>query len=197
MLDMDDIQCREAREKSLHQAGVGTCSLAWQVGFFFDGIHRNINQDSDTHRLSNVSRLFRAYPIQESMDLDSSYLFSKLYIPGLGTPYEDQVADRLHSVMDSQLSALSDNSLDSTSSKAKEAAVDALYEANKKDWFDTLSHNLNDLFSIKTAKAVITDTAKSIGKQVTLEALPSLRDNPVVMEQFMTGVDARIDGAKK
>lgn len=197
MLDMDDIQCREAREKSLHQAGVGTCSLAWQVGFFFDGIHRNINQDSDTHRLSNVSRLFRAYPIQESMDLDSSYLFSKLYIPGLGTPYEDQVADRLHSVMDSQLSALSDNSLDSSSSKAKEAAVDALYEANKKDWFDTLSHNLNDLFSIKTAKAVITDTAKSIGKQVTLEALPSLRDNPVVMEQFMTGVDARIDGAKQ
>ena len=61
----------------------------------------------------------------------------------------------------------------------------------------TLSHNLNDLFSIKTAKAVITDTAKSIGKQVTLEALPSLRDHPVVMEQFMTGVDARIDGAKK
>ena len=197
MLDMDDIQCRETREKSLHQAGIGTCSLAWQVGFFFDGIHRNINQDSDTHRLSNVSRLFRAYPDRDTMDLDSSYLYSAIYIPGLGTPYEDQVADRLHSVMDSQLNALSDNSLDSTSSTAKEAAVDALYEANKKDWFDTLSHNLNDLFSIKTAKAVITDTAKSIGKQVTLEALPSLRDNPVVMEQFMTGVDARIDGAKK
>lgn len=196
MLDMDDIQCREAREKSLHQAGIGTCSLAWQVGLFFDGMHRNINQDSAAHRLSNVSRLFRAYPDREIMDMDSSYLYSAIYIPGLGTPHEDQVADRLYSVMDSQWNALPDNSLDSTSSKAKEAAVDALYDANKKDWFDTLSHNLSDLFSIKTAKAAITDTAKGIAKQVTLEALPSLRDHPVVMEQFMTGVDARIDGAK-
>ncbi|EPW0992344.1 hypothetical protein ACWC5Y_001946 [Vibrio cholerae] len=41
MLDIQDIQCRKVREQSLHQAGVGTCALAWQVGFFFDGIHRN------------------------------------------------------------------------------------------------------------------------------------------------------------
>jgi hypothetical protein len=196
MLDMDDIQCREVREKSLHQAGVGTCALAWQVGFFFDGMLRNINQDSDIHRLSNVSRLFRAYPLQESMDLDSSYLYSAIYISGLGTPYEDQTADRLHSVMDSQQKALLDNSLESTSGQAKEAAVDALYDANKKDWFDTLSHNLKDLFSIKAAKAVITDTVQGIAKKVTLEALPALRDHPMVMEQFMTGVDARVDGAK-
>lgn len=31
---------------------------------------------------------------------------------------------------------------------------------------------------------------------MTLEALPALRDNPIVMEQFMTGIDARVDGAK-
>lgn len=197
MLDMHDIQCREAREKSLHQAGIGSCALAWQVGFFFDGIRRNINQDSDSYRLTNVSRLFRAHPIQESMDLDSSYVFSKLYISGLGTPYEDQTADRLHSVMDSQQKALLDDTLDSTSDQAKEAAVDTLYDANKKDWFDTLSHNLKDLFSIKAAKAVITDTAQGIAKKVTLEALPALRDHPMVMEQFMTGVDARVDGAQK
>ncbi|MGY4025930.1 phospholipase effector Tle1 domain-containing protein [Aeromonas rivuli] len=196
MVDLHDMKCRAARERSLHQAGIGTCSLAWQVGFFFDGMRRNINQDSDTHRLTNVSRLFRAHPIQESMDLDSSYLYSAIYISGLGTPYEDQTADRLHSVMDSQQKALLDDTLDSTSGQAKEAAVDALYDANKKDWFDTLSHNLKDLFSIKAAKAVITDTAQGIAKKVTLEALPALRDHPMVMEQFMTGVDARVDGAK-
>ncbi|ENM3947268.1 hypothetical protein DYB96_003321, partial [Vibrio cholerae] len=102
MLDIQDIQCRKIREQSLHQAGVGTCALAWQVGFFFDGMHRNVNQDSETGRLSNVSRLFRAYPIQESMDFDSSYLYSAEYISGLGTAYEDQTAERLHSIMDSQ-----------------------------------------------------------------------------------------------
>ncbi|EJL6982468.1 DUF2235 domain-containing protein [Vibrio cholerae] len=196
MLDIQDIQCRKAREQTLHQAGVGTCALAWQVGLFFDGIHRNINQDSESGRLSNVSRLFRAHPIQESMDFDSSYLYSAEYISGLGTAYEDQTAERLHSIMDSQQKALLDNILDSVSGQSKEAAVDTLFEANKKNWFDTLSNHLDELFSIKGAKAVITDTAENVAKKVTLEALPALRDNPMVMEQFMTGVDARIDGAK-
>ncbi|EKF9486451.1 hypothetical protein ACUULL_000670 [Vibrio cholerae] len=196
MLDIQDIQCRKIREQSLHQAGVGTCALAWQVGFFFDGMHRNVNQDSETGRLSNVSRLFRAYPIQESMDFDSSYLYSAEYISGLGTAYEDQTAERLHSIMDSQQKALLDNTLDSVSGQSKEAAVDTLLEANKKNWFDTLSNHLDELFSIKGAKAVITDTAENVAKKVTLEALPALRDNPIVMEQFMTGIDARVDGAK-
>ncbi|EKF9436986.1 DUF2235 domain-containing protein [Vibrio cholerae] len=197
MLDIQDIQCRKIREQTLHKAGVGTCALAWQVGFFFDGMHRNINQDSDSGRLSNISRLFRAHEVRETMDLDSSYLYSKIYIPGLGTDFEDQTAERLHSVMDSQQKALLDNTLDSVSGQTKEAVVDTLFEANKKNWFDTLSNHLDELFSIKGAKAVITDTAQNIAKKVTLEALPALRDNPTVMEQFMTGVDARVDGAKR
>ncbi|QXC56236.1 DUF2235 domain-containing protein [Vibrio mimicus] len=197
MLDIQDIQCRKIREQTLHKAGVGTCALAWQVGFFFDGMHRNINQDSDSGRLSNISRLFRAHEVRETMDLDSSYLYSKIYIPGLGTDFEDQTAERLHSVMDSQQKALLDNTLDSVSGQTKDAVVDTLFEANKKNWFDTLSNHLDELFSIKGAKAVITDTAQNIAKKVTLEALPALRDNPTVMEQFMTGVDARVDGAKR
>ncbi|EOW9282746.1 phospholipase effector Tle1 domain-containing protein [Vibrio cholerae] len=197
MLDIQDIQCRKIREQTLHKAGVGTCALAWQVGFFFDGMHRNINQDSDSGRLSNISRLFRAHEVRETMDLDSSYLYSKIYIPGLGTDFEDQTAERLHSVMDSQQKALLDNTLDSVSGQTKEAVVDTLFEANKKNWFDTLSNHLDELFSIKGAKAFITDTAQNIAKKVTLEALPALRDNPTVMEQFMTGVDARVDGAKR
>ncbi|WP_172780783.1 phospholipase effector Tle1 domain-containing protein [Vibrio cholerae] len=197
MLDIQDIQCRKIREQTLHKAGVGTCALAWQVGFFFDGMHRNINQDSDSGRLSNISRLFRAHEVRETMDLDSSYLYSKIYIPGLGTDFEDQTAERLHSVMDSQQKALLDHTLDSVSGQTKEAVVDTLFEANKKNWFDTLSNHLDELFSIKGAKAFITDTAQNIAKKVTLEALPALRDNPTVMEQFMTGVDARVDGAKR
>ncbi|EGR5063779.1 hypothetical protein C1E47_17315 [Vibrio cholerae] len=164
-------------------------------------MHRNINQDSDSGRLSNISRLFRAHEVRETMDLDSSYLYSKIYIPGLGTDFEDQTAERLHSIMDSQQKALLDNTLDSASGQTKEAVVDTLFEANKKNWFDTLSNHLDELFSIKGAKkgakAVITDTAQNIAKKVTLEALPALRDNPTVMEQFMTGVDARVDGAKR
>ncbi|ENV1396203.1 hypothetical protein ACE25A_003605, partial [Vibrio cholerae] len=56
MLDIQDIQCRKAREQSLHNAGVGTCSLAWQVGFFFDDMHRNVNQDRESGRLSYTFR---------------------------------------------------------------------------------------------------------------------------------------------
>ncbi|OFI77818.1 hypothetical protein BFX16_18735 [Vibrio cholerae] len=61
MLDIQDIQFRKVREQSLHQAGVGTCALAWQVGFFFDGIDRNSHWDSESGRLSYTFRGLSMY----------------------------------------------------------------------------------------------------------------------------------------
>ncbi|EGR1135377.1 hypothetical protein [Vibrio cholerae] len=61
MLDIQDIQSRKAREQTLHKAGVGTCALTWQVGFFFDGIHRNSHKDSESGRLSNTFRGLSMY----------------------------------------------------------------------------------------------------------------------------------------
>lgn len=86
MIDRDDLECRIAREESRHQAGIGTCSLALQIGFFFDGLKRNINVDEESQRLTNVGRLFRAHPEIILAEPTSSYSYAKVYIPGLATP---------------------------------------------------------------------------------------------------------------
>ena len=88
MVDRDDQKCRIDREESLHKAGIGTCSLALQIGFFFDGTKRNIYTDEEIQRLTNVGRLFRAHPLEVKAPLTSSYSYAKVYIPGLGTGFD-------------------------------------------------------------------------------------------------------------
>ncbi|KHN52376.1 hypothetical protein [Pectobacterium fontis] len=105
-MDWDDMECRVAREESRHQAGISTCSLALQLGFFFDGMKRNINVDEESQRLTNVGRLFRAHNLKIKADLTSSYTYSKVYIPGLGTPLDDTPSERLNSIMDDQASTM-------------------------------------------------------------------------------------------
>lgn len=61
-MDIESIVAAASRTQQADDAGLGNCSRIWHVGFFFDGIHRNIDQDSPDQRLSNISRLFRAFP---------------------------------------------------------------------------------------------------------------------------------------
>lgn len=91
-MDWDDLECRALREESHHQAGIGRCSLALQMGFFFDGRQRNMNVDEDNQRLTNVGRLFRAHPSDIEASHKSSYVYGKTYTPGLGTPLNDSPA---------------------------------------------------------------------------------------------------------
>ncbi|MFJ5375302.1 DUF2235 domain-containing protein [Pectobacterium versatile] len=105
-MDWDDMECRVAREESRHQAGIGTCSLALQIGFFFDGLKRNINVDEESQRLTNVGRLFRAHQERRTSEIGSSYVYSAVYVPGLGTPLDDTATERLHSIMDARQKAL-------------------------------------------------------------------------------------------
>jgi hypothetical protein len=52
-------------------------------GLLFDGIHRNIEKDTPEHRLSNIARLYRAFPsIQQNTPRES---YDAFYISGLGT----------------------------------------------------------------------------------------------------------------
>ena len=126
MVDRDDLKCRIAREESLHQAGIRTCSLALQIGFFFDGNQRNIHVDEEIQRLTNVGRLFRAHPERRELELGSSYLYSAVYVPGLGTSLEDTTTERLHSILDARQQALTGDYIDEWVGQVKETAVDAI-----------------------------------------------------------------------
>ncbi|MDY4375346.1 MULTISPECIES: DUF2235 domain-containing protein [Pectobacterium] len=196
MVDWDDLECRVAREESRYQAGIGRCSLVLQIGVFFDGRERNILIDENSHRLTNVGRLFRAHPDRSEAEISSSYIYSKTYIPGLGTPLEDTPAERLDSIMDARQKALPEDYADALVEQGKEAAVDTVKGAFKGDWSQVLSNKLDDLRTMKSGIDAAASAAKTAVARALLEAAEPIRDNPIVTELLMTGVDARVDLAK-
>ncbi|MEI7311302.1 hypothetical protein [Pectobacterium carotovorum] len=196
MVDWDDLECRVAREESRYQAGIGTCSLVLQIGFFFDGLKRNINVDEESGRLTNVGRLFRAHSMKIKADLTSSYSYAKVYIPGLATPLDDTPSERLDSIMDARQKALPEDYTDALVEQGKETAVDTVKGVFKGDWSQALSNKLDDLRTMKSGLDAAASAAKTAVTRALLEAAEPIRDNPIVAELMMTGVDARVDLAK-
>lgn len=192
MVDRDDLKCRVDREESLHQAGIGTCSLALQIGFFFDGTKRNIYTDEEILRLTNVGRLFRAHPDKIKAPLISSNSYAKVYIPGLGTELNDTTSERLDSILDARQKALAGDYLDDLKGQAKETVIDAV----KEDWSKVLTNKLGDMLTLKSSFEASVSAAKNAAKRALVEAIAPIRDLPWVADLFMTGVDARVDFAK-
>ncbi|KUE81858.1 hypothetical protein ATO46_02715 [Aeromonas schubertii] len=192
MVDRDDLKCRIDREESLHQAGIGTCSLALQIGFFFDGTKRNIYTDEEIRRLTNVGRLFRAHPEEIKAALTSSYSYAKVYIPGLGTELNDTTSEQLDSILDARQKALAGDYLDDLKGQAKETVVNAV----KDDWSKVLTNKLGDMLTLKSSFEASVSAAKNAAKRALVEAVAPIRDNPLVADLLMTGVDARVDFAK-
>ena len=194
MVDRDDQKCRIDREERLYKAGIGTCSLALQIGFFFDGTKRNIYTDEEIQRLTNVGRLFRAHPEEIKAPLTSPYSYAKVYIPGLGTELNDTTSEQLDSILDARQQALTKDYIDELVGQAKETAVDAL--KSKRDWSKVLSNKLGDLLTLKSSGEASFSALKNAAKRAVVEAVAPIRDNPLVADLLMTGVDARVDFAK-
>ncbi len=161
------------------------------MGFFFDGIHRNIEQDAPEHRLSNIARLFRAFP--DERENIPSITYNAFYISGLGTPFNETVVEKLHTVMDSGLGSIKDNLKEQPGEMAKEAAWDSIKGNN---WYEILKNQGKKLINPTEWKKLASDTARKAAKKVSIEATPWLRDNPVVADMLVTGADTRIASTK-
>ncbi len=152
--------------------------------------------DEESQRLTNVGRLFRSHPLEIKASLTSSYAYAKVYIPGLGTTLDDTPSERLDSIMDARQKALPEDYADALVEQGKEAAVDTVKGAFKGDWSQVLSNKLDDLRTMKSGLDAAASAAKTAATRALLEAAEPIRDNPIVAELLMTGVDARVDSAK-
>lgn len=132
-MDIESIIAAASRAQQADDVGLGNCSRTWHVGFFFDGIHRNIQQDASEQRLTNVARLFRAYPSPQENTVDVSY--DKFYLSGLGTPFQEELTEKLHTIMDSAQSSVLDDLKDQPKEIAKDAGLDYLKSGN---WWEVL-----------------------------------------------------------
>lgn len=60
--DLDYIIAGASRAQQACDYQLGNCSRILHIAFFFDGVGRNVEQDAPEGRLSNIARLFRAFP---------------------------------------------------------------------------------------------------------------------------------------
>ncbi|WP_435953149.1 hypothetical protein [Dryocola sp. BD626] len=190
-MDIESIIAAATRAQQADDAALGNCSRIWHVGFFFDGIHRNIEQDSPEQRLSNVARLFRAFP-DESYDISTSS-HAKFYISGLGTPFQESLTAKLHAFMDVAQNAVLDDIKDRPKEMAKEAGMEFLKDG---DWWEMIKNSGKKLINPTESKKLASNAAKKAAKKVSIEATPWLRDNPTVADMLVTGVDTRIASTK-
>ncbi|PKA32057.1 hypothetical protein CWR41_20100 [Cedecea lapagei] len=190
-MDIDNIIAAANRAQQAQDADIGNCSRIWHVGLFFDGIHRNIDQDAPYQRLSNVARLFRAHPSPQENTANES--FDKFYLSGLGTPFTEELAEKIHGIMDGAQNSVLDDLKDQPSEIAKDAGVELLKGG---DWWEIIKDSGKKLINPAEWKKLAGDTVKSAAKKVSIEATPWLRDNPIISDMLVTGVDTRINSAK-
>lgn len=190
-MDIESIIAAANRAQLAEDANVGNCARTWQVGFFFDGIHRNIEQDASENRLSNIARLFRAFPSVQQDTPHENY--SKFYISGLGTPFQENLTSKLHTIMDGAQSSVLDDLKEQPKEMAKDAARELLKGGN---WWEVLKDSGKKLISPSELKSLAGEIAKNAAKKSGIEATPWLRDNPTIADMLVTGVDTRITSTK-
>lgn len=190
-MNIEHIIAAASRAQQAEEAGLGNCSRIWHVGFFFDGIHRNIEQDAAEQCLSNVARLFRSFPEQKQDTPQITH--NKFYLSGLGTPFNEELSEKLHTIMDSAQGSALDDLKEQPKEMAKDAGLDYLKSGN---WWEVLKDSGKKLISPSEWKTLVGDVAKNAAKKSGIEATPWLRDNPVIADMLVTGVDTRINSAK-
>ncbi|MGK0738125.1 hypothetical protein ACSFCX_14870 [Yokenella regensburgei] len=190
-MDIESCISAASRAQQADDAQLGNCARIWHVGFFFDGIHRNIEQDAPEQRLSNIARMFRAFP--DEMQNSSTDVYSKIYISGLGTPFQEDLATKLHTVMDGAQGSVLEDLKSQPGEMAKEAGGELLTSNN---WYEVIKDQGKKLVNPAEWRKLAKDAVKNAAKRAGIEATPWLRDNPTVADLLVTGVDTRIASAK-
>ncbi|KEA53323.1 hypothetical protein DT73_08165 [Mangrovibacter sp. MFB070] len=190
-MDLDALMAAAHQAAQACEYRLGNCSRILHIGFFFDGVGRNIEQDAPANRLSNIARLYRAYPLPEKNTFTDSY--QAHYISGLGTPFIETTAERLQVMMDKSLGSLLDDLKGKPVDMAKEAFQSSVGGASGKD---VLKEMKNTLLTPKGRRGMLKDSAVNALKRVSIEATPWLRDSEFMAWHFATGVDTRLNSAK-
>lgn len=190
-MDIESIVAAANRAQQAESAKIGNCSYTWHLGFFFDGVHRNIEQDASESRLSNIARLFRAFP--DKTQNSSSEGYSKFYISGLGTPFREELVDKLHTIIDGAADTTLDDLKDQPKDMAKDIGLDVVKGSNLSK---AVKGQVEKLLDPKEWRSFAVNTKLHIARHVGIEATPWLRDNPVMADFFVTGVDTRITSTK-
>ncbi|MDH0356392.1 PAAR domain-containing protein [Morganella sp. GD04133] len=161
------------------------------IAFFFDGVGRNAEQDTPQGRLSNIARLFRAYPTED--DDTETQSCRAHYIPGIGTPFDETSAEKIQGFIDNTLGAFGDEMKSKPGDIGKDAFQSSVNGVSGKD---ILAQTKNTLLTPKGVIGELKSSAVSSLKKAGIEATPSLRDSEFIAYTELTGADTRLNSAK-
>ncbi|GAA3897741.1 hypothetical protein GCM10022405_23720 [Gibbsiella dentisursi] len=190
-MDLDAIIAAAHRAQQACDYRLGNCSRILHIGFFFDGVGRNIEQDAPENRLSNIARLYRAYPMPEKNTSTESY--QKHYISGLGTPFLEREGEALQQVMDGTGKSVLESEKSQPVDALKDIVKAKLGGASNQDVRDEMKKKL--LTPRGQLKMLRDATLKGVIR-AGIEATPWLRDSEVGAYSMVTGADTRLNSAK-
>ena len=190
-MDLDAIISAAHRAQQACDYRLGNCSRILHIGFFFDGVGRNIDQDAQENRLSNVARLFRAYPEKKYETEVETY--QKYYISGLGTPFLEREGEALQQVMDGIGKSVLESQKDQPADALKDIIKAKLGGTSNQDVRDEMKKKL---LTPKGQLKMLRDATLKGVIRAGIEATPWLRDSEVMAYSMVTGVDTRLNSAK-
>jgi hypothetical protein len=190
-MDLDAIIAAAHRAQQSCDYRLGNCSRILHIGFFFDGVGRNIEQDAPENRLSNIARLFRAYPALEDSLPDAT--FSKYYISGLGTPFLEREGEALQQVMDGTGKSVLESEKAQPADALKDIVKAKLGGASNQAVRDEMKKKL---LTPKGQLKMLRDATLKGVIRAGIEATPWLRDSEVMAYSMVTGADTRLNSAK-
>ncbi|HHX8748715.1 PAAR domain-containing protein [Morganella morganii] len=161
------------------------------IAFFFDGVGRNAEQDAPQGRLSNIARLFRAYPTEDD-DTETKSCRAH-YIPGIGTPFDETATEKIQGFIDNTLGAFGDEMKSKPGDIGKDAFQSSVNGVSGKD---ILTQTKNTLLTPKGVIGELKSSAVSSLKKAGIEATPLLRDSEFIAYTELTGADTRLNSAK-
>ncbi|WP_336215722.1 phospholipase effector Tle1 domain-containing protein [Enterobacter sp. P82] len=189
--DLDACIAAANRASQACEYGLGSCSRILHIGFFFDGVGRNIDQDAPDNRLSNIARLYRAYPDKENTT--NVAVYGKHYISGLGTPFLEMEGEALQQIMDGTSNAVRD--------ALKDQPTDALKDIFKAkaggvSTQDAVSELRQKLLTPKGQLRLLGHATLKGAIRADIEATPWLRDNEFIAWSTVSGADTRLNSVK-
>lgn len=185
--DLERCLSLNAHANDMPSQGIGVdCRKTLEIGFFFDGMGRHLEQDLREKRISNIGRLFSAFP-GESQDRPG-YASRAVYFSGLGTPYDASLSESIRGALHRAPSEAQATAEGHTRDSAFEAAGDTL--SGKKDghWWEVFGR------SWKTSWTRPWDWVKSARDgliRTGVEAIAPIRDHPIAANLLMSGAPTR------
>ncbi|MGQ4880046.1 DUF2235 domain-containing protein [Billgrantia sp. LNSP4103-1] len=166
------------------------CRKKLDIGFFFDGIGRNLQQDQMQNRTSNVGKMFLAHYRSEDDELGNAY--RKHYYSGLGTPFEASLSESLAGAahrIPSEGEATRDGQLRSS---VTEAAKDAASGNQNSRWWEVFGNSLKKEI---TKPWNWVKQARNSAVRTGAEAISPIRDSSLAANLLMSGSYTRQSAA--